>query len=74
MYFTVISLQIALSTRNPGIFYQKIIEIFVTVNGEGHFLPEGPGGGKGEPGVPPNRIAHTYFAPPNSRSVFRRVL
>jgi hypothetical protein len=40
-------------TGNPGIFYQKIIEKFVTVNGQGHFLPEGPGGGKGEPGVPP---------------------
>jgi hypothetical protein len=43
----------ARSTGDPGIFYQKIIEIFITVNGQGHFLPEGPGGGKGEPGVPP---------------------
>ena len=41
------------STGNPGIFYQKIIEIFIIVNGQGQFLPEGPGGGKGEPGVPP---------------------
>jgi hypothetical protein len=32
---------------DPGFFYQKIIEIFITVNGQGHFLPEGPGGGKG---------------------------
>jgi hypothetical protein len=37
----------ACSTEDPGIFYQKIIKFFVTVNGQGHFLPEGPGGGKG---------------------------
>jgi len=29
------------------IFYRKIIENFVTLNGQRHFLPEGPGGGKG---------------------------
>ena len=37
----------ACSTGDSGIFYQKIIEIFITVNGQGQFLPEGPGGGKG---------------------------
>jgi hypothetical protein len=46
----------------PGFFYQKIIEIFITVNGQGQFLPEGPGGGKGEPGVPPIIFELFYVA------------
>jgi hypothetical protein len=37
----------ARSTGNPEIFHEFFIEKFVTVNGQGHFLPEGPGGGKG---------------------------
>jgi len=36
--------RLARSTGNPGIFYQKIIEIFITVNGQGQ-LSEGPGRG-----------------------------
>jgi len=43
----------AVSTGNPGIFYQKIIKILVTVKAKEIIHPEGPGGGKGEPGVPP---------------------
>jgi len=49
------------STGNPGIFYQKIIEIFIIVNGQGQFLPEGPGGGKGEPGVPPRKTVIIFL-------------
>ena len=42
----------ARSTGNPGFFCEFFIEKFITVNAEGNFQPEGPGGGKGEPGVP----------------------
>jgi hypothetical protein len=37
----------ARSTGNPEFFYAFFIEKFVTVNGYGLLLPEGPGGGKG---------------------------
>jgi len=42
----------ARSTGNPGFFREFFIEKFITVNAPGN-LSEGPGGGKGEPGVPP---------------------
>ena len=45
----------ARSNGNPEIFYAFFIEKFVTVNGYGLLLPEGPGGGKG---VPPNIKRH----------------
>jgi hypothetical protein len=35
----------ARSTRNPGIFYKKIIEILVNVKAKEIVQPEGPGGG-----------------------------
>ena len=37
------------------------IEKFITVNAQGNFQPEGPGGGKGEPGVPPKMVMDFYF-------------
>jgi hypothetical protein len=32
---------------NPGFFREFFIEQFITVNAQGNFQPEGPGGGKG---------------------------
>ena len=46
-------IKIARSTGNPGFFREFFIEKFIIVNAQGNFQPEGPGGGKGEPGVPP---------------------
>jgi hypothetical protein len=40
----------ARSTGDPGIFYKKIIEIFVTVKDK-EIITEGPGGGKGYRGL-----------------------
>jgi hypothetical protein len=52
----------ARSTGNPEFFYAFFIEKFVTVNGYGLLLPEGPGGGKGYRG---HEVASTLrrFAP-----------
>jgi len=45
----------ARSNGNLGFFREFFIEkiIIITINAQGNFQPEGPGGGKGEPGVPP---------------------
>ena len=53
----------ARSTGNPGFFREFFIEKFITINAQGNFQPEGPGGGKGEPGGSPypNTAAITCF-------------
>jgi hypothetical protein len=51
----------ARSTGNPGFFREFFLEKFITVNAQENFQPEGPGGGKGEPGVPPNFCVYRLF-------------
>jgi hypothetical protein len=43
----IIHINAARSTGNPGFFREFFIEKFITINAQGNFQPEGPGGGQG---------------------------
>ena len=55
-YYFCLPVASEVSTGNPGFFREFFIEKFITENAQGNFQPEGPGGGKGEPGVPPKLL------------------